>query len=99
MTSGRQRLDKWLWFARAAKTRTLAAKLVTSGAVRVNRVRVEAPSHAVKVGDVLTIALASGIAVWRVCDVGERRGPAAAARRLYEDLSSSDNAPGRHDPR
>jgi ribosome-associated heat shock protein Hsp15 len=30
---GRQRLDKWLWFARFAKTRTLAAKLVTEGSV------------------------------------------------------------------
>lgn len=105
MTSDRQRLDKWLWFARAAKTRTLAAKLVTSGAVRINRLRVEAPSHPVKVGDVLTIALRSGVAVWRVCDLGERRGPAVVARRLYEDLAQLDNlaqpgtAPLRNDPR
>lgn len=41
----RQRLDKWLWFARVVKSRTLAAGLVSSGKVRVNRQRVDKPSH------------------------------------------------------
>lgn len=83
----RQRLDKWLWFARLARTRTLAQDLATSGKVRVNREKANTASRAVRVGDVLTVALASGVRVLRVVDLGERRGGAPEARRLYEDLA------------
>lgn len=83
----RRRLDKWLWFARVAKSRTLAAKLVTDGHVRVNSVRVETPAKAVGPGDVLTIALERQVRVLKVVDGGERRGPFAEARLLYEDLT------------
>lgn len=83
----RQRVDKWLFFARAVKSRSLAAKLVQSGAVRVNREKVAQPSHPVKAGDGLTITLDRRILVWRVLDTGSRRGPAEEARRLYEDLT------------
>ena len=82
----RQRIDKWLWHARIVKTRTSAAELVASGHVRVNSARVVAPSHPVKVGDVLTIALDSRIRLWNVADFAERRGDATAARRLYVEL-------------
>jgi ribosome-associated heat shock protein Hsp15 len=85
--SDRQRLDKWLFFARAVKSRSLAAKLVQSGAVRVNREKVAQPSHPVKIGDGLTLALDRRILVWRVLDTGTRRGPADEARSLYEDLT------------
>ncbi|MBV8564143.1 MAG: RNA-binding S4 domain-containing protein [Methylobacteriaceae bacterium] len=80
----RQRLDKWLWHARFARTRTLAARLVSDGHVRLNGARTEAPSHAVKRGDVLTLALVRTALVLRVKDFGERRGGAEDARRLYE---------------
>ena len=80
----RQRLDKWLWHARFARTRTLAARLVSDGHVRLNGVRTEAPSHAVKRGDVLTLALVRTALVLRVRDFGERRGRSEDARRLYE---------------
>jgi ribosome-associated heat shock protein Hsp15 len=83
----RQRIDKWLWFARLAKTRTAAQKLAISGRVRVNRDKNEANSRAVKAGDVLTIGLDSGIRVLRIVATGVRRGPPAEARLLYEDLS------------
>ncbi len=86
-TDGRQRIDKWLWFARLAKTRTLAQKLAVSGRVRVNREKNDSASHAIKVGDILTIALDSGVRVMKVVDPGSRRGPATEARMLYEDLS------------
>jgi ribosome-associated heat shock protein Hsp15 len=92
MRDGRQRLDKWLWFARFAKTRTLAAKLVTEGAVRVNGVRAEAPAKLVGAGDVLTIAAQHVTAVVRVLSPGERRGPAPEARLLYEDVRRDDGA-------
>jgi ribosome-associated heat shock protein Hsp15 len=82
----RQRIDKWLWHARIVKARTSAAELVASGHVRVNSARVVTPSHPVKAGDVLTIALDRRIRVWKVVDFAERRGDATAARRLYEEL-------------
>lgn len=88
MTEGaRQRIDKWLWFARVVKTRSLAQKLVLAGSVRVNREKCDSASHAVKVGDVLTIAVGRTIRVLRVAAAGARRGPATEARALYEDLS------------
>src|SRR5438067_12708873 len=86
-TGGRQRIDKWLWFARVAKSRTLAQKLAVSGRVRVNRAKCDSASQAVKVDDVLTITLDSGVRVLKVVRPGTRRGPPADARLLYEDLS------------
>ena len=82
----RQRLDKWLWHARVVKARTSAAELVESGHVRVNGAREKAPGHAVKAGDVVTIALDRAVRVLKVTGFSERRGDATAARVLYEDL-------------
>ncbi|WP_295557830.1 RNA-binding S4 domain-containing protein [uncultured Hyphomicrobium sp.] len=82
-----QRLDKWLWFARVAKSRTLAATAVTDGKIKVNRVKAEKASHLIKVGDVITSRLTRRIRVLKVAELGERRGPAAEAQRLYEDLT------------
>lgn len=87
-----QRLDKWLWFARLAKTRTLAAAVVTAGKIRVNRVRVDKPSYAVRPGDVLTAALNRNVRVLRVVAPGSRRGPASEAQRLYEELTPGVDA-------
>ncbi len=92
MRDDRQRLDKWLWFARFAKTRTLAAKLVASGFVRVNGQRAENAAKAVAVGDVITVAVARTTAVVRVEGLGERRGPAPEARQLYAELGRDDAA-------
>jgi ribosome-associated heat shock protein Hsp15 len=89
----RQRLDKWLWFTRVAKTRSLAAKLVTDGHVRVNSQRVEAAAKAVKPGDVVTVALERTVRVMKVLAAGERRGPAAEAQALYADLTPSPGSP------
>jgi ribosome-associated heat shock protein Hsp15 len=83
----RQRIDKWLFFARVAKSRSLAAKLVLGGRVRVNREKVEQASHLVKPSDVLTITLDRRVLVYRILGCGVRRGPATEARTLYEDLT------------
>ena len=87
MSTDRQRIDKWLFFPRAVKSRSLAAKLVASGRVRINRDKATQASDWVRPGDVLTITLDRRILVWKVLDCGARRGPAEEARRLYEDLS------------
>ena len=87
MAEGRQRIDKWLFFARVVKSRSLAAKLAVAGRVRINRDKASQASDMVKPGDVLTITLERRILVYKVLDPGKRRGPAEEARTLYEDLS------------
>ena len=82
-----QRLDKWLWFTRLVKSRTLAAGLIGDGKVRLNRERIGKPSQTVKIGDVVTAAIHRRVYVVKVAALGERRGPATEARLLYEDLS------------
>ena len=84
---GRQRLDKWLFFSRAVKSRTLAQKFVESGAIRVNAERTLSSDRKVGPGDVLTMTLGNRLLVWRILNEGERRGPATEAATLYEDLS------------
>jgi ribosome-associated heat shock protein Hsp15 len=83
----RRRIDKWLWYARLARTRTTAQALAVSGRVRVNSEKNQSASRPLKAGDVLTVALDSGVRVLRVVLLGDRRGPASEARLLYEDLS------------
>ena len=83
----RQRLDKWLWFARVVKTRTLAARLVAEGHVRVNAKRIETPAKAIEPGDVLTISLERQVRILKVVAPGTRRGGYPEARLLFEDLS------------
>ena len=83
----RIRVDKWLWHARFFKSRALAAKLVGSGKLRVNREIVRKPGATVKPGDVLTFAKGHDIRVIKVLALGERRGPASEAQMLYDDLS------------
>jgi ribosome-associated heat shock protein Hsp15 len=87
MDAARQRIDKWLFFARVVKSRSLAAKLAVAGRVRINRDKASQASDLVKPGDVLTITLDRRILVYKMIDAGKRRGPAEEARTLYEDLS------------
>lgn len=95
ISAGRQRIDKWLFFARVTKSRSLGAKLVQSGRVRVNRDKTDNAAHAVKPGDVLTITLERRVLVYRIVDCGTHRGPAVEARGLYEDMTPK--APPRED--
>jgi ribosome-associated heat shock protein Hsp15 len=82
-----QRVDKWLWFARIVKSRSLAQALIEQGAVRVNRIKVVRSSAGIAPGDVVTVAVHDRVRVLKVLDEGRRRGPPAEARELYEDLS------------
>ena len=82
-----QRLDKWLYCARLAKTRMGAARLIEEGKVRVNGVRALKPSRLVAPGNVVTAMPSGRLRVVRVVAAGTRRGPASAARALYEDLT------------
>ena len=81
------RIDKWLWYARVLKTRSLASKAVQAGHIRVNRNKVTSASHGLKVDDVLTISLNNRVRILKVEELGTRRGPAPEAAQLYEDLT------------
>ena len=86
MTSPVLRLDKWLWFARFFKSRTLAAKLCQSGRVRINEAVIGKSKTLIFKGDILKFPKGSHIRIIRILKLGERRGPALEAETLYEDL-------------
>ena len=86
-TDNRQRIDKWLWHARMVRTRKDAASLVESGHTRLNGQRVTAPGHALRIGDVVTLALDRSVRVVEVAGFCERRGGPAEAIATYQDLS------------
>lgn len=83
----KQRIDKWLFFARIVKSRTLAGKLAAAGGVRIDGAKISQASHQISVGQVLTISLERQVKVLKVLGAGERRGPAPEAQTLYEDLT------------
>jgi ribosome-associated heat shock protein Hsp15 len=93
------RIDVWLWRARFFKTRSLAARIVGDGGVRLlrgqARAPVDKPSRAVRCGDVLSFVQGSRWIAVKVEALGERRGPAPEARALYsaEERSGSSGAP------
>jgi ribosome-associated heat shock protein Hsp15 len=84
---GRIRLDKWLWFARFFKSRSLAARCVEAGGVRMEGAPVTKAHQSVRPGDVLTFTQGGHIRVVRVLALGARRGPAPEAQALYVDLA------------
>ncbi len=96
MTPESIRLDKWLWQARFFKTRALASKLCAAGRVRIDGERVSKAHAAIRPGHVLTFPQARDIRVVRIVALGARRGSAAEARTLYEDLVADDARAGKH---
>jgi ribosome-associated heat shock protein Hsp15 len=86
LSEDRQRIDRWLWHARVVRSRSAAAALVAAGHVRVNGIRVEAPSREIKCGDVVTVALDNGVRVLKARGFAPRRGNAVMAALLYEEL-------------
>ena len=83
-----QRLDKWLWHARFVKSRSLAAKLIEEGCIRVNRQRVIKAATCVRCGDILTATLYGRVRVIEILAIGHRRGPPSEAQALYSELTS-----------
>ena len=88
MTTPGLRLDKWLWQARFYKSRSLAAKLCETAAMRINGSPVAKAHYLVREGDVLTFVWNGRIRVVRVLALGSRRGPASEAQMLYADLGA-----------
>jgi ribosome-associated heat shock protein Hsp15 len=84
-----QRIDLWLWHARVVRTRADAAALARAGHVRVNGVRVASAARAVRLGDVVTVALDGGPRLLRVIGFAARRGSADDARTVAEDTTNA----------
>ena len=78
------RIDKWLWWARFFKTRSLSAKKISNGAVRVNSSRVLKPSAEITLNDVLTLKQGNAVQVIRVVSLGQRRENYEKAKKMYE---------------
>ena len=85
------RLDKWLWYARFLKSRSLATKLCLSGKVRVNGTVIKKAHQNIKPGDILNFPLGPHIRVIKILELSTRRGPAKEAQILYEDLEPPEN--------
>jgi len=83
----RIRIDKWLWYARQAKSRSIAQKLIASGKVRVNREKVASAAKLVGADDVVTLTLSHDIKILKIIKCGDKRHPFAHAQLLYENLS------------
>ncbi len=92
------RLDKWLWYARFFKTRSLAGEVAASGQVRLNGTHVRKAAQAVRPGDTLTFPQGTRLRIIRVAAIGTRRGPATEAQTLYDDLSPETAALPSRDP-
>ncbi len=85
------RVDKWLWYARFLKSRSLASRFVSDGNLRIDGERSTKPSRTVKPGDVLTFPQGTHIRVIKIVEIGVRRGPAPEAQALYEDLAPPEH--------
>ena len=82
------RIDKWLWAARFFKARSLAAKAVDAGKVRVHG-ELAKPARALRVGDVVSIRAGELEWVLEVLALSRLRGPAAQAALLYAEREDS----------
>jgi ribosome-associated heat shock protein Hsp15 len=91
---GKLRIDRWLWFARFFKTRSLASRLSGGRKIRVDGNIISKASQTVSVGNVLTFPQGRIIRTVKILALGDRRGPATEAQALYEDLAPpEENGP------
>ncbi len=81
------RADKWLWHARFFRSRALAARTISAGHLRIDGRKVHKPAQLLRPGMTLTFLQARRVRVVRVAALSTRRGPAAEARALYDDLT------------
>ena len=81
------RIDRFLFFIRLAKSRTLAQAMIDEGYIRIDGKRVEKPSEEVRVGSMIALPLHGRVRVLRVLGLPDRRGPASEARACYEEIA------------
>ena len=77
------RADKWLWFARFFRTRSLSSKYISENGIRINGVKTKKPSASLKPGDIITLNTGNTTKVVKILISGVRRGSALEAELLY----------------
>jgi ribosome-associated heat shock protein Hsp15 len=87
------RIDRFLFFIRLVKSRTLAQAVIDTGYVRLDGKRVEKSAEELRVGSVVALPLHGEVRILRVLSLPTRRGPAAEARACYEELTEADPRP------
>jgi ribosome-associated heat shock protein Hsp15 len=87
------RIDRFLFFIRLVKSRTLAQAIIDEGRVRIDGKRVEKASDEVRVGSVVALPLRDQVRILRVIELPPRRGPAQEARACYEELGIDGGKP------
>jgi len=80
------RLDRYLFFIRLVKSRTLAQGLIEQGHVRLDGKRVAKTAEVVRIGSIIALPLRGRVRVLRVTSLPARRGPASEARLAYEEI-------------
>jgi ribosome-associated heat shock protein Hsp15 len=86
------RIDRFLFFIRLVKSRTLAQAVIEAGHVRIDGKRAEKPSEEVRVGSIIALPLHDRVRVLKVLALPERRGPAPEARACYEELGIDEGS-------
>lgn len=98
MADGAMRLDRFLWWARLAKTRSAAQAIAATGTLRIDGRAVDRAHAHVRTGNVLTFYANNRVRVVRVETLPHRRGPAPEARACYADLTAANvSQQGSHD--
>ena len=87
------RIDRFLFFIRLVKSRTLAQAVIDEGHVRIDGRRVEKSSDEVRVGSVVALPLHGRVRILRILTLPGRRGPASEARACYEELGIDEPKP------
>ena len=87
------RIDRFLFFIRLVKSRTLAQAIIEDGHVRIDGKRVEKPSDEVRVSGIVALPLHGEVRILRVLSLPARRGPAPEARACYEELGIDEPKP------
>jgi ribosome-associated heat shock protein Hsp15 len=87
------RIDRFLFFIRLVKSRTIAQHVIDEGHVRIDGKRVEKSAEELRVGSVVALPLHGEVRILRVLSLPARRGPAAEARACYEELTEANPRP------
>jgi len=90
--SGAMRLDRFLWYARLAKTRSVAQAMAAAGTMRLDGRRIDRAHALVRVGSTLAFVQAQRVRVVRVIALPARRGPPAEAASLYAEITNPVDA-------
>ncbi|MFA5989861.1 MAG: S4 domain-containing protein [Sphingomonas sp.] len=86
--AGAMRIDKFLWFARLASSRSGAQTLAESGTLRVDGRRIERAHAPVRVGNIIAFVQGSSVRVCRIEALPQRRGPASEAATLFSEVAN-----------